>query len=127
MRFPQEHAAPITRASIVTDLVPAAADARFDYCVHRPGFTDLVRGERPPSAHLLGENAPSDFRRRLHAHDLPHAVRLVSFKYLLFVHNDFLSCFLASPSAASLNASSALSQKPSSQVRSVSRPCAFTA
>ncbi len=41
-RLPREYAAPVAGASIVAALVPAAADARLDHCVHGVGFADLV-------------------------------------------------------------------------------------
>src|ERR1700730_1723962 len=73
-RFPREHDAPVTRASIVTALIPAAPDTRLDHRVHRLGLADLVIGQRPPSAHLLREHSPCHSRGRLNAHDLSHAI-----------------------------------------------------
>jgi hypothetical protein len=55
VRFPREYAAPLTRASIVAALVPAAPDARLDHRVHCIGFSDFVGCQRPPPAHLRGE------------------------------------------------------------------------
>src|SRR6266498_1202139 len=125
VRFPREHPTPVTSAPVVTALVPAAAHAGLDHGVHRLRLADLVGGEWPPGAHLLGEHAPRHLPGRLHTHDLAEAVRLVT--YRLLVHDDFLSCFLVSRSAASLNAASALPQNTSSHLRSASRPCASTA
>src|SRR5262249_50695161 len=112
---------------IVTALIPAAADSRLDHRIHRRRLADLVDRERPPRAHLLREHAPRNLRGRLHAYDLPHAVRLLTFTCRLLVHDDFLSCFLVPRSAASLKAARASSQNPLSQRRSASRPCASTA
>src|SRR6516165_10857426 len=39
-RFPREHHAPITRASVVTALVPATADVRLNHRVHGVGLAD---------------------------------------------------------------------------------------
>src|SRR5262249_16324535 len=127
VRFPREYAAPVTRASIVTTLVPATADPRLDHRVHRLGPADFVGCQRPPRAHLLGEDAPRHLRWCLNDHNLPHAVRLVTFTYRLVVHDDFLPACRFSRSAASLNAASASSQNPSSHLRSASMPRASTA
>src|SRR5262249_54290037 len=118
---------PVTGAPIVTALVPAAAGARLDHRVHRLRLADLVRGERPPGPHLLGEDTPRHLQGRFHPYDPSQAVRLVGFTYRLLVHGDFLSCLLVSRSAASLNAARASSQNPSSQFRSALMPCASTA
>src|SRR5262245_50209582 len=85
-------------------------------------LADLVGGERPPGAHLLGEYPPRHLQGRFHDHDLPQAVRLVTFRFHLLFHHDLFSCFVVSRSAASLNALSASSQNPSSQLRSASIP-----
>src|SRR4029453_9393317 len=45
-RLPRKHATPVTRAPVVTALVPAPADARLDYRIHRLCLADLVGGER---------------------------------------------------------------------------------
>src|SRR5262249_48251770 len=99
VRFPQEYAAPVTRASIVAALVPATADPRLDHRVHRLGPADLVGCQRPPRAHPLGEDAPRHLRRRLNVHNLPHPVRLVTFTCHVVVHDDFLPAawFLVQP------------------------------
>src|SRR5262249_30724629 len=46
VRFPHEHSAPVTRAAVVTALVPATADARLDHRVHRRGLADFVDCQR---------------------------------------------------------------------------------
>src|SRR5215470_7251668 len=70
-RFPREHAAPVAGAPVFTTLIPAATYVWLDHRVHRRGLPDLVRGQRPPGAYLLGEHPPSYRWGRLHAHDLP--------------------------------------------------------
>src|SRR5262249_49705625 len=102
-------------------------DTRLDHRVYRLGLADLVGCERPPCADHLCKHAPRNLRRRLHVYDLPHAVRLVAFSCRRLVHDDLPACFLVSRSAASLKTARASSQNPSSQRRSVSRPCASTA
>src|SRR5262249_836403 len=59
---------------VVAAFVPTTSDARLDHRVDRIRLSDLVGRERPPASHPLGENAPGHLRRRLHAHDLAHAV-----------------------------------------------------
>src|SRR5262249_61455695 len=105
-------------------LVPAPPDARFDPAMDRPALADLVLLQRPPGAHFLGEAPPRDGLRRLHVHDLPHAVRIGIGHHLL--HRDSLS-LAASRSAAFLNAASASSQNPLSQPRRTSIPLGSTA
>src|SRR5215475_4622300 len=73
-RLPQEYDAPVTRASVITALVPAAPDPRLDHCVRCVGLADLVVGQRPPTTHLLGEHSPCHRLGRLNAHDFPHAI-----------------------------------------------------
>src|SRR5215831_21261670 len=57
VRLPGKYAPPVTRAAIVTPLIPTAPYAGLDHGVHRVGLADLVNGQRPPSAHLLGEDS----------------------------------------------------------------------
>jgi hypothetical protein len=91
--FPREHAPPVTGAPVVTALEPAPADTRLDHCVHCLCLADFVGGERPPSAHFLGEYAPRHILRRLHKHDLAQTVRLVTFSCCSIVHDNFLLDF----------------------------------
>src|SRR5580704_8981666 len=95
-RFPREYNAPVTSASIVTSLVPTATDARLDHCVHGVGLADLVIGQRPPSAHLLGEHSPCHRRRCLNAYDLPHTIGVVTAGHRLPRPHDFSLMFVYS-------------------------------
>ena len=126
VRFPREYAAPLTRASIVTALVPAAPDARLDHCIHGIGLADLVGCQRPPRAHLFGEHPPCHRLRRLNVYDFPHTVRIDTTGRRLLGHHGFLSLAVCR-SAVSLNARSASSQNPSSQLRNTSMPRVLTA
>src|SRR5690348_15415283 len=56
--FPCEYATPLTHASVVTALIPAAPDARLDHRVYCIGFPYFVGGQGPPRAHLLREHPP---------------------------------------------------------------------
>src|SRR5262249_22916410 len=85
VRLPREYATPVTRASIATALIPAAANVRLDPRAHRLGLADFVGCQRPPGAHLLRDHPPRHLRWRLNVHDLPHAVHLVTFTFRLLV------------------------------------------
>src|SRR5262249_54766849 len=102
--LPGEDAAPVTGASVVSALVPAAPDARLDPRVAGFGLAVLVGGGRPPGPLPPGEAPPRHLLRRPDPQDLPHAVRIDPGRYLL--RHRFLS-LVASRSAASLNATSA--------------------
>src|SRR5262245_4539633 len=125
-RLPREDGTPVTRASIVAALVPAAADARLDHCVDRRGLADLVDRQRPPLAHLLGEHPPRHRRRSFDGYDLAYAVHVVGTRHRLLPHHRLLS-LAASRSAACWNAASASFQKWSSHLRRASTPRPSTA
>src|SRR6185503_13616511 len=126
VRLPRQHAPPIACASVFAALVPPPPDARLDHRVHRLRLSDLVVREWPPRAHLLGEYPPRDCGRCLDAHDLPHAVGISTCGHRLLRHHRVLS-LAASRSAAVLKAASVSSQKPSSHLRTSSRPVVSTA
>src|SRR5262245_58874640 len=121
MRLPRKHATPVTCASVIAALVPAATDARLHDGVDRIGLPDLVHGQWPPGSHLFGEDLPGDALRRRYADDLSHGVGIETARQDLLGHHDFLT-LLAASSAASLKALSVSSQNPSSHRRKPSTP-----
>lgn len=125
VRFPQEHTAPVARASVVTALVPATADMRLNYCVHRLGPADLVGCEWPPGADLFSKHLPDHRLGCLNVDDPKYAVRIDIAGHGRFRHHCFLS-FAALRSATALNASSVSPQNPSSQSRNPLMPRSST-
>src|SRR5580700_7046724 len=56
-RFPREYAAPLTDASIVALLIPAATNEWLNHGIDCVRSSDLVVFQRPPGPHFLGEYA----------------------------------------------------------------------
>src|SRR4030095_13348833 len=111
-RLPSQDSAHVAGAPVAAAFVPAAAVSRLDHRVHCFGLADHVSGEGPPASHLLGEDTPGNRLRCIHRNDLAQTVHVFATAPRLIRHRFF--SMIASRAAASWNAASASSQKPSS-------------